>query len=157
MDRPGTSVGVMPNVMETGPAGTGGAVRSEVWIGVCEPDTAADGDPGAPDVVAGDGADTWRANCAGRVYKDVPPVCAQRPCTVIVMVAVPLQAAGRSRPDPASTTGVVVGTVAAVPVPEVDGRGDVGDGSALAEPDSGPAEGRSEADEPPEEDGLSPV
>ena len=74
MDRPGTPVGVMPNVIDTGPVGTGGTAVAGVRSGV-------EGEPGAPgsptpdgvavapdgDDVAGDGGETGRANCAGRV------------------------------------------------------------------------------------------
>jgi hypothetical protein len=59
----------------------------------------------------------------------------------MVMSAVPVQAAGRTRPEPASSTGVVVGPVVVVPVGRVldlDGSADAvefepdGDGEAEA-------------------------
>jgi hypothetical protein len=42
------------------------------------------------------------------VYDDVPPVAAQRPSTVMVMSAVPVQAAGRGSPVPGRVGAVVV-------------------------------------------------
>lgn len=88
----------------------------------------------------------------------MPPVSAHLPCTVIVMSAVPVQAAGRSRPDPASTTGVVVGPVLPETPPDADGPADdpasgLADGTAVP-PDESPDEGAGDSDEPPADDGL---
>src|SRR6478752_8178040 len=49
-----------------------------------------------------------RARSAVRVYDDVPPVAAQRPSTVMVISAVPVQAAGRRSPVPGRVGAVVV-------------------------------------------------
>lgn len=77
MDRPGTSVGVMPNVMDTGPAGTGpaepgdpaesgGVTESAAAVG--DPGGPVDGEPEAPaETAGGEGGDTCRANWAGLV------------------------------------------------------------------------------------------
>src|SRR5664279_6341264 len=73
----------------------------------------------------------WIARSAGRVYEDVPPVLAHRPSTVIVISAVPVQAAGSARPVPGSIRGGVVdvdgglgGSDPDSPAADLDGRGE---------------------------------
>ena len=145
MDRPGTSVGVIPRDIETGPNGGGTAV---VLVGdeVSGGEVAAGVAESAGVTPVGDGGgDTCSANWAGRVYKDVPPVAAHRPCTVMVMSAVPVQAAGRTKPEPASSTGVVVGPVVVVPAGRVLDTGGSADAVEF-EPDGDGEAGDSEAD-----------
>jgi 1-deoxy-D-xylulose-5-phosphate reductoisomerase len=85
-------------------------------------------------------------------------VAAQRPCTVMVMSAVPVQAAGRIRPDPASSTGVVDVVVAVDRPPDVDGVADADDGSPDGEGEVGsPADGAGDSDDWPDDAGLCPV
>src|SRR6476469_5742130 len=77
------------------------------------------------------------------------------------MSALPVHAAGRSRPDPARTTGVVVGTDEPGRGLVVDPVGVVGGESVPADPDAEPdpdaAVGADDSDEPPDDDGLWPV
>lgn len=85
----------------------------------------------------------------------MPPVSAHLPCTVIVMSAVPVQAAGRPRFDPSSTIGVVVAPGLPETDPEVaEPAMDEGSGLADGDADPDPEPDAGDSDGPPADDGL---